>query len=98
MSRDDPDGTDHCRWAFVPHSWSCETLEPAQDACLGPRMSPNVTVTVELLLPTWLMVIVAGTNPEEWFGMVDMRDAELAGGAGTRHRLPVHQTHAGRTQ
>ena len=51
MSRDDPYGTDHCRWAFSPFVWSCETVEPARDACLGPGMSPDVTVT-ELLLPT----------------------------------------------
>ena len=43
MSLDDPDGTDHCRWAFFPLGWSCETVEPARDACLWPGMSPEVT-------------------------------------------------------
>ena len=51
MSRDDIYGTDHCRRAFSPFVWSCETVEPARDACLGPGMSPDATVT-ERLFPT----------------------------------------------
>ena len=51
MSRDGPYGTDHCRWAFAPFVWSCETVKPARDACLGPGMSPDATVT-ERLFPT----------------------------------------------
>ena len=51
LSRDDPDDTDHCRWAFAPLGWSCETVEPARDACLGPVMSPDVTFP-ERVFPT----------------------------------------------
>ena len=43
--------TDHCRWAFSPLGWSCETVEPARDACLGCGMSPDVTFP-ERLFPT----------------------------------------------
>ena len=44
MRQTDPDGYRSLQMGFFPFGWSCETVEPARDACLGPVMSPDVHV------------------------------------------------------
>ena len=51
MRQTDPDGYRSLQMGFFPFGWSCETVEPARDACLGPVMSPDVTFP-ERLFPT----------------------------------------------